>query len=471
MPDRHPLLALPPARRRPSGPGAPARRLRGALLLAALAAPGGLAPGPARAAPPEVPVLHLELTFHRTDKGRGTVPDDATRVDLSGSTATLREDVLLTVSLDLAPELRPVPGTLRSRYAWARELTHDGAEGRLREERGVESGTRLLDLEVRAQRSAPVPGCGGGWVYDRTDAERLQDERSTVVLSGLPPAARAAAEGARQARARAAHEARRAAFTGLRLHLRATWPGNVTLDDRASGIPPFDQELLPLLDETWTLPYGLDGAAARRLATSRKVPRVGSTPELEVLEEVEVSLAPIPPFEHGFDAGVEPGGALVARNRLVAGGRDVSAVLPLVRWARTWEVRARAGRPEAPALVRGWSELPGEAARAAAVPIAADALLPPPDLRPPGARRWLAEFLEMADGLPELGLSYRQVAIEQLPDGAYRVAASEARTVSPAAWCEIRGLALPATELPAVAKGGALRVLATATQPPPDGAR
>lgn len=193
---------------------------------------------------------------------------------------------------------------------------------------------------------------------------------------------------------------------------------------------------------------------------------MGVTPPVEVVEDVEVSLKPIAPHEHGFAASALPDGALLAQNRIVAGGRDLSSAVRVVRFLRTWEVRDRPGRGEAYALARGWSELDGSSDRPASRRIVADAVLPPPDVRTPGARRWLVEFLEMAEGLPELGLAYRQMAVEALPDGGYRVSAGEARTVSPAAWCEIRRLATPATELPAVAKDGALRVLAVSTQAP-----
>jgi hypothetical protein len=438
-----------------------ARRVALTALLALL-------PGAGRAAPEAAPVLRLELTFHRAEKGHGRVAEDVNRVELAGSRATLREDVLLSLSLDVAPELRPVPASIQARYAWARELTHDTADAgvRIREEKGVESGTRLLDWDVRLQRSFRPLACENAWVYDREEAERLQDDRSKVVLSSLPPGERAVAEAARHARARAREEVRRAAFSGLRVRLRATWPGRITLDDRLSGVPPFEQELVPLIDPEWTLPYDLEGPALRRATVARRGPAMGVTPPVEVVEDVEVSLKPIAPHEHGFAASALPDGALLAQNRIVAGGRDLSSAVRVVRFLRTWEVRDRPGRAEAHALARGWSELDGSSDRPASRRIVADAVLPPADVRTPGARRWLVEFLEMAEGLPELGLAYRQMAVEALPDGGYRVSAGEARTVSPATWCEIRRLATPATELPAVAKDGALRVLAVATQAP-----
>jgi hypothetical protein len=431
-----------------------------------------LLPGAGLAAPEEAPVLRLELTFHRSEKGQGKIAEDLNRVELAGSRAALREDVLLSLSLDLAPELRPVPASIQARYAWARELTHDAADSRIREEKGVESGTRLLDWDVRIQRSFRPLACDGAWIYDRDEAERLQDDRSKVVLSSLPPGERSTAEAARVARARAREEVRRAAFSGLRVRLRATWPGRILLDDRLSGVPPFEQELVPLIDQEWILPYDLADPGPRRSAAARKAPAAGSTPPVEVHEDVEISLAPIAPYGHDFAASALPDGALLAQNRVVAGGRDVSHSVHVARFLRTWEVRERHGRPEAHALARGWSELAGSSDRPASRRIVADALLPPADVRTPGARRWLVEFLEMPEGLPELGLAYRQMAVEALPGGGYRVSAGEARTVSPAAWCEIRRLPTPATELPAVAKGGPLRVLAVATEAPaPTGAR
>jgi hypothetical protein len=426
-----------------------------------------LLPGVAPAAAEDAPVLRLTLTYHRTDKGQGEITEDASRVELAGMKATLREDVLLSLSVDLAPELRPVPASVQARYAWAHELVHDAADARVREEKGVESGTRLLDWDVRVQRSFRPLACENVWVYDRDEAERRQDERGTVVLSSLPPGARAAAEAARIARARAREEVRRSAFSGLRLRLRATWPGRVTLDDRLAGVPPFQQDLVPMIDQEWTLPFDLEAGAPRRSREARKVPALGATPVLEVDEDVEITLAAIAPHEHGFAASALPDGALLVRNRIVAGGRDVSSAVGILRFARTWEVRERPGRPETHILARGWSELAAEGERSPARRLVADALLPSAELRTPGAQRWLVEFLEMPEGLPELGLAYRQMTVEALPDGGgYRLSASEARTVSPAAWCEIRRLAFPATELPAVAKGGAMRVLAVATQAP-----
>jgi hypothetical protein len=431
-----------------------------------------LLPGATLAAPEEAPVLRLTLTFHRAGKGQGKVPDDVTRTELAGTKAAMRDDVLLSLGVDVTPELRPVPASLQARYAWAHELTHDAADARVREEKGVESGTRFLDWDIRMQRSFRPLACENVWVYDRDDAERVQDARSTVVLSALPPGERATAEAARLARARAREEVRRSAFSGLRLHLHATWPGRVTLDDRPSGVPPFEQELVPLVDQEWTVPYELEDRSPRKSRVQRKVPAIGATPPLEIEEDLEISLAPVAPHGHGFTASALPDGGLLVTNRIVAGGRDVSAGVRVLRFLRTWEVRERPDRPEAHALARGWSELGGDGGLGASRRLVADALLPAADLRTPGARRWLVEFLEMVEGLPELGLSYRQMAVEALPEaGGFRVSAAEARSISPAAWCEIRRLAAPATELPAVARDGAMRVLASATQAPGSPAR
>jgi hypothetical protein len=406
--------------------------------------------GPSAAATEEAPVFRITLTVHRGDRGESTLPPDFLRLELAGATSALKEDVLLSVSVDADPELRPSRASLRARYAWTRSLTHDTSAGLAREERGVESGQRLLDWDLELQRSFRPIACEEAWVYDRDAAERAADERVAVASPGRGGPDRSELESSRAAQLRRRDEARRNAFAGLRLRARATWAGRVRLSDRLAGIPPFEQETLPSLEVDRVFAYALEDPAPHKVSFATETSATGITPPISSQWDVEVSLTPLEPFEHSASAGTGPDGALLLQARVVAGGRDLSPRVSVARLLRLWAVPDLPGTP-APLLVRDWHE-PADRTRSSGW------RLPPGDL-PPAAGgpledgRWLVEVLERVDGLPELGLLYQQVTLERrVGEARPRVTGSGHGTVSAREWCVLRGGHAPAP-MPPMAPG------------------
>jgi len=416
------------------------------------------------AASEDVPVFGVSVTVHRSDRGQGLVSVDADQAGLVRASASLQEDVLLTLSLETGGELGARRPSLNPRYAWTRTFTHQTGAGLLREERGVESGSRLVDWDVQLQRSFRPLSCEDLWIYDREPSERELDSRGGVVLSGLPEAGRVAAEAAREAKLRARQDLRRKAFSGLRLRLRATWPGRVKLSDRVSGTPTFEQDTLPTMDLEWTFPYGLAGGAPQKSSSAADAPGTGLVPPVKRAWEVELSLTPLAPFELGLSATAQPDGSLLFQNRVVAGGRDISRSVRILRLQRTWEERVPPGGPAEYRLLRDWHDAGAAGGRGASERLSLGRLMAPQGSAAPEARRWISEFLEMVEGLPELGLLYHQVTLETVEEGGrQRVAATEARSISPSAWCAIRGHPAPANALPAVSAGWRPRVIAEGT--------
>ena len=378
----------------------------------------------------EVPLFHVTVDVERVDEGSGVVPDDAARADLAGARASLRDEVALALSFDVSPAMRPLRDSGVSRYTWRRNLSY-GAASSTRVESGNESGG-LLDWDATVERSFPPLACEDLWIHDQVGAGR--EARSPAPGQGQGP---------------------RQPF--LRVKLRATWPGKVRVTDDVDGVAAFEVETVPDLEIDRTLPYDLRYAAARKkVSYATALPASDRLPPSSRQWRVELSMAPIEPHSFGLEARPRPDGSVGVRNRIAVGGREVVG-LQVRRLQRVWVASEADGLGPPYSLVADWRAVAEDASRTVPPQLSFE----PAD---PGAglhRRWLVEVLEMVEGLPELGFLYRQVAVETREKGLrYHAAATEGRAISAETWCAIRARSAPATDLPAVAAGGPLSLLA-----------
>ena len=379
-------------------------------------------------------LFQVQVEVRRVDEGQGAVAEDTSRTELARSTASLREELDLGLSLDVGARMQPLRRTLRPRYSWKRSLVHTLDSATAREESGEESGTRLVDWEVTLERNFQPIACEGVWVRDRVvDAH----DRVRTVEPDPGPGSQ-----------------------GVRLRLSATWPGKVRLRDPQEGLAPFEAETLPALDVDVVLPYDPGSPGQRsRLAFVSRSPATELAPAAERTWYVGVDLAPAEPHEFGLSARVQPDGTLALLSRVVVGGRDLAPASQVRRVQRTWAVREEAGRPGYE-LVSDWRVVAENGGRPASQHLFFDPVNPStwPD------RRWLVEVLETVEGLPELGLLYHQVWTETRRAGArFHVSATEARAISPSTWCEVKRSGTPATDAPQLVGGGPLKILAEST--------
>jgi hypothetical protein len=414
---------------------------------------------PVAPAAQDVPLFRVAVSVRRADHGRGVLPPRGAHGELAGKIASLEEHFRLSLSYDATGEMRPIRRTAEGGYAWERTLTHASGDAVVREERGSESGTWLLDWDAEVRRSfRPLP-CEGLRIYDRSTDERELDLAAEVPSRGRSPAD----EAAQAERRRALEEIRRSAFSGVRVRLRVAWPGRVEVHGRSRGALPTQEDSLPVLRLDRVFDYDFEDASPRGTTFVSRAGSAGLAPPVESQWDVKVAVRPLAPHEFGLSARPAPDGALLLESRVVVGGRDASPSVRVLRFARLWAVRERPDEPPVHELVADWRELGSHGNRGASRRIDPDALLPGgPDA--PAHGKWISEHLELVDGLPELGLLYHQVAVEKPPDGSgHSLAATEARRVTASAWCEVRRHPAPATELPVVQAGGPLRVVAEAT--------
>ena len=397
-------------------------KIRMALLMAA-----GLLPAAPRALE-ESPIFQVEVHVRRADEGAGVLPAEGTRSDLAGAGVTLHEEISLDLSFRAGASLRPIRDTGASSYAWKRSVLHTRDSQTVREESGAEAGAKLLDWDAVIERTYRPVACEELVVHDR-----VEEGRSVRSV-----------------------EADKDAST-VRLHLTASWPGKVRLRDAAAGVAPFVEESLPTLELDRSFPYELRYADARRLVSfASTTPASESLPAAERRWSVTFSVAPLTPFGFGLDARTGLDGAPVLANRVVAGGRDVSRGLAVRRMLRWWRVHEAGGGSTAYERQSDWRVFTDEANR----PIPPEILQEPAGTSSGSTARWLVEFLEMVDGLPELGLLYHTVSIEsRAEEPRYRLSASEARSISGEAWCDIRHRSSPGMASPEVAARGPLSVL------------
>jgi len=401
---------------------------RKALLVAA-----ALLPAAPRAAE-EPPLFLVRVQVQRVDEGAGVVTAEAGRPDLAGAKVSLREEVAIDLSFQAGATLRPLRSSFSSSYAWKRNVVHTRESRAEREESGAEAGTRLLDWDAVIERTYRPLSCEDLVVHDQ-----VGDGKGARSVETGPAAGTAS----------------------VRLRLVASWPGKIRLRDASAGLAPFVEDSLPSLDLERTFPYELRYAEARhRAAFETSLPAAEPMPAVDRRWNVEWSLAPIEPHEFGLTARTDAAGPPELVNRIVVGGRNVSRGLRVRRMERWWAVREAPGGPAAYELASDWRAFTDDGAR----PAPPELFQEPPEEPKAPDRKWLVEFLEMVDGLPELGLLYHTVTIEtHAAEPRHRFVASEARPVSSATWCDIRGRSAPGMDAPELASSGPLRVIVEKT--------
>ena len=395
-----------------------------ALWALALAAPA-LAEEPA--------LFVVKVEAHRVDEGSAVVPPGAPRPELVGTTASLKEEITLELTYQAGPGFQPLKSSASSRYAWRRSLVHATNSSTVREEKGEEAGSELLDWDVTIERDFRPIACEDLIVHDQVGDGR--ESRSGGSATEAP--------------------------SEVRLRFRAAWPGRVRLRDASAGVLPFDSETLPTLELSRPFHYELEGSeAARRVSTLGPSPAAEDVAGATTQTSVELTLAPIAPHEFGLTARVASDGTPALLSRVVVGGRDVTSSLRVRRMERSWVVKREPGGAETYELASDWRAFTNEGG----LPIPREQLQEA--IEAPGGkdRRWLVEFLEMVEDLPELGLLYHTVAMETRAEGPrFHLLASEGRSISPSAWCEIRGRSSPGMDGPSIASRGPLKVIAEAS--------
>ena len=397
-------------------------------LLAAL-----WALSPTASAAEEPALFAVKVQVHQVDEGASVVPPGTPRPELVGTSASFQEEVSLDLSYEAGPGLQPLRSSASTRYAWRRSLVNESDSSPVREEKGEEAGTELLDWDASIERDFRPLACEDLIVHDQMGGSR----ESRSADSGL---------GARSPE--------------VRLRFRATWPGKVTLRDISAGVAPFDSETLPSLEVSQSFRYELASSeSARQVSLVAPSPAADEVAGATRRTTVELTISPVAPHEFGLVARVAPDGTPALLNRVVVGGRDLSGALRVRRMQRIWAVRSGAGGTASYELASDWRVFSNEAG----LPV-------PPELfqESLGAasgpeRSWLVEFLEMVEDVPELGFLYHTVSMETRSQGPrFHFLASEARSVSPSTWCDIRSGSYPGIQAPAVASRGPLRTIAEA---------